>query len=1038
MSKTLNSLFDWSGGELSPKYDARVDSPVYRKGARQMLNVLPYKQGGFTRRPGSQMIAPAKYASPLGYNYAVRMESFIFSPDTTFELEFGNHYVRFYSNGQQVTINPASLPFWISTTAYTPGQYVQSFGVGYVNILAVPFRIPPLSNTAPANDPTHWQAGAILELPTPYNADAGSFGPQPGNIYDTDIWQLAFEQINDIIYITHPDYPPYSLTRFSDVDWVMVQVPFLTPALLDQNATDTAIAASATKGNGITLTASAPNWTTATYYTVGDSVTNGGIIYNCVTPNVSAAAFSTDLSAGYWTVETLFNSGHIGSTWQLSYLNNASYLEVDGTASAGFTNGVSGTIEVIGGWEVHTYGVWSSDIAVQQSLDQGSTWTTVQVITSRSDANYDITGTAEVLSLYRFNITNSAALVGPTVVAGSFISGTTYTIATIGSTDFTLIGAASNTVGLNFVATGVGAGTGTATIATTGATNPRVVFSIDNAFIDGLAFITAVTDAYHATANVVTQLLNTAATTFWSEAAWSDYRGFPAAVTSYQQRIIYGGSGFEPQRIWGTVTDDIQNFALGDQSQATDSFAFDLNAPSRGPIQWLIAQLDLFVGFAGAEWVVNSGSTNSTGQSSGAAITPTSVNAVESSSWGSAPNVAPAIIGDVLMFTQRQATSLRQMLFSVYSEKYMTTDLTELADHLFSSGIAQIAYQTRWHKQSLIWVVTQIGTLCAMTYELDKGITGWCRCNTGFGQFTPSGAAIPPDNGFESVSVIPGEGLNDDQVWVVANRKIGGVATRFIERLNPQNWEEQLETNFRIVAPNPTLAYYVDCGMTIFNPPTLTLTGLDYLDGRYVVGLADSYAFGPLLVTGGSVTLSAAFPVPIVVQIGLPIMYAGQPMRLDADPIAGNVQGKHKSLDSRCYVRVWNAMGGSISNGTTPPPLWQANFGYEAGDIVISPISQLAYQCVISAGSNVDPFQNPNGWAQIGMPVSMPPVPIDYTPDTGNPFATPVFVSTPTDKLVAPQLMPVDDNDPILIIQGNDALPLTVLALILKPDIGKD
>ena len=46
--------------------------------------------------------------------------------------------------------------------------------------------------------------------------------------------------------------------------------------------------------------------------------------------------------------------------------------------------------------------------------------------------------------------------------AGTYIVGTTYTIMSIGSTNFMAIGAASNTVGLNFVATGVGSGTGTA------------------------------------------------------------------------------------------------------------------------------------------------------------------------------------------------------------------------------------------------------------------------------------------------------------------------------------------------------------------------------------------------------------------------------------------------------------------------------------------------------------------------------------------------------------------------------------------------
>lgn len=51
---------------------------------------------------------------------------------------------------------------------------------------------------------------------------------------------------------------------------------------------------------------------------------------------------------------------------------------------------------------------------------------------------------------------------GPAVTAGSFVINRAYIIQTIGSTDFTLIGAASNTVGLEFTATGVGSGTGTA------------------------------------------------------------------------------------------------------------------------------------------------------------------------------------------------------------------------------------------------------------------------------------------------------------------------------------------------------------------------------------------------------------------------------------------------------------------------------------------------------------------------------------------------------------------------------------------------
>ena len=52
---------------------------------------------------------------------------------------------------------------------------------------------------------------------------------------------------------------------------------------------------------------------------------------------------------------------------------------------------------------------------------------------------------------------------GRSDTAGAFALGGSYTIQSVGNTNFTLIGAADNNVGTVFVATGVGAGTGTAT-----------------------------------------------------------------------------------------------------------------------------------------------------------------------------------------------------------------------------------------------------------------------------------------------------------------------------------------------------------------------------------------------------------------------------------------------------------------------------------------------------------------------------------------------------------------------------------------------
>lgn len=65
-------------------------------------------------------------------------------------------------------------------------------------------------------------------------------------------------------------------------------------------------------------------------------------------------------------------------------------------------------------------------------------------------------------SPYVQNCSSIASAVRETVAAGNFVTGYTYYILSVGTTDFTLIGAASNTVGVEFTATGPGTGNGTA------------------------------------------------------------------------------------------------------------------------------------------------------------------------------------------------------------------------------------------------------------------------------------------------------------------------------------------------------------------------------------------------------------------------------------------------------------------------------------------------------------------------------------------------------------------------------------------------
>lgn len=836
---------------------------------------------------------------------AVRLIPFKFSPTTAFVLEFGHQYVRFYSNQQQVQVS-----------------------------------------------------GSPYELASPYSG-VGS----PSST--AEIWQITPCQINDVVYLSHPGYPPYKLTRIGDTNWTLAAVEFLTPPVLDQNYTNTLIAASAVNGN-ITLTASAPAWSTAIYYQQGNSVSQGGVLYECQVSHV-AGVFSTDLAAVKWTVQTVFQSGHVGSRWKLSELRDSSQValdiispvpptwvtatnySVDDCVTNGAskykclvanTSGVfatdlaalkwvlvtvntaimySSSISALGEWEFHTYGVWHADIELQRSFDDGRTWDVVRSITGREDRNVDISGKAEISAIYRISVKNWYAP------------------------------------------------------AAAGSTTPRVVFENTDSYNHGVVKITGYTNPYSASATVVTQLNSTTATKYWSEGAWSAVRGYPRACNSFQQRMVYGGTTYEPQRIWGSVTNDLENFDRGDGTLATDSYAFSIGAVGRGSIQWLVSQTDLFCGFAGAEWIINSGQSINT-QGASSSITPTAINAVEQSSWGSASGVAPMVVGSAIFYTQRAQRTIQQMLFSINTTKYMSSDLTGLSEHLFGSGIVQIEHQPVYKQQSMVWVVTRSGALMVLSHQPEQEIYAWSRQITG----------EEIDQGFESVSVINGYGINDDELWCVINRTVNGSVIRSIELLDPTNWETAGNAIAGIPQPQIKNAFYVDSGITVTSPSTSTISGLSHLVARSVIGIINgNMTFGPLTVSGGgTVTIPNYVPVSgDVVQIGLPIAYAAQVMRLDLDPRAGGTNGLNKVIQ-KLYLRLVNALSGTISD----------NLG--------------------------------DGGAQ--------PIPINYR-STVTPLGSGPSIFT-GEKVIQPRSN-VCSTDPTYIVQGSDALPLTLLAVTVKYDV---
>jgi len=214
MAKGAPALGNFNAGELSPQMEGRTDIDKYAVGCHELLNFIPLVQGPGEHRPGTRWVTAQKNSANRGW-----LRRFEFSTTQAFQVEFGDRYLRFYTNHGQIQVNPAA---YNGGTTYAKGQAVASGGTNYV-------CIAPTTGNAPPNS-TYWYAltGTIYEIPTPYAA------ADLTNSQGAFAFQL--EQSADVLYIAgNGIYPPYTLTRYGDTQWSMdVYAPTDGP-FLEQN-----------------------------------------------------------------------------------------------------------------------------------------------------------------------------------------------------------------------------------------------------------------------------------------------------------------------------------------------------------------------------------------------------------------------------------------------------------------------------------------------------------------------------------------------------------------------------------------------------------------------------------------------------------------------------------------------------------------------------------------------------------------------------------------------------------------------------------
>lgn len=240
MNLSVAHVKSFAGGEITPELFGRIDLTKFQTGLALCRNFWILPHGPFQNRHGFYHVNETKNSLKDSV-----LLPFSYNTQQTFAIEFGEEYIRFHTNGGTLlepfldisgitSANPGVVT--IADHGFLNGEWVYLDNIsGMVEMNGRFVKVTNKSNdTFELADLT----GANIDTTS---MGAYTLGGRASRVYEidspyleADLHTLRFKQSEDVLSITHENYPPKELRRLSATSWTLADISFVptigTPA----------------------------------------------------------------------------------------------------------------------------------------------------------------------------------------------------------------------------------------------------------------------------------------------------------------------------------------------------------------------------------------------------------------------------------------------------------------------------------------------------------------------------------------------------------------------------------------------------------------------------------------------------------------------------------------------------------------------------------------------------------------------------------------------------------------------------------------